>query len=202
MKTLTIHAFLFGCCLQLSGIEVQAANLNITVTGDHHDLAVAITATAPIIPRIETVTEPDRLVVDVPDVLPGVGLQKIFVNHGKLKDIRVGLLSANPCITRVVLDLFGPIQYRLLPSRNSIVVNLGEEAESAPAPIAVTTMFPVETKSAEIMAAVATTPPAQVSPERSRTRWILPILTMGTVFTMLVIALVSHIQNARMRRGL
>lgn len=199
MKTLTICAFLFGCCLQLSGIAIQAANLtHITVTGDHHDLAVAITATAPLIPRIETVTEPDRLVVDLPDVLPSLGLQKIVVNHGKLKDIRVGLLSANPRITRVVFDLFGPIQYRLLPSRSSLVVNLDEEADSAPAPIAAT----VETKSVEIMSAVATTPPAQFTPERNRTRWILPILTMGTVFTMLVIALVSHIQNARMRRGL
>jgi hypothetical protein len=161
-------------------------------------LEVGITASAPITPRIATVTDPDRLIVDLPDVLPSAGLQKIFVNRGNLKDIRVGLLSANPRITRVVLDLLAPIQYRLLPLSNALVVNL----DGAPAadPIAATTRLPAETRRTEIMPAVVI-PPASF-PEPNRARWILPILMMTTIFAMLVIALVNHIQNKRMRRGL
>jgi hypothetical protein len=203
---------LFGCCFQLNASAAPAATLShITVTGAHHDLGVAITTTAPITPRIEIVTEPARLIVDLPDVLPSAGLRKIFVNRGKLKDIRVGLLSANPRITRVVLDLLAPIPYRLLPLRNSLVVNLGEEAHweaAQSAPIGATTKLPVDTRSAETISAAAsvpavvTLPPAPFSPERSRARWILPILTMGTVFAMLVIALITHLQNRRMRRGI
>jgi AMIN domain len=40
------------------------------------------------------------------------------------------------------------------------------------------------------------------SSEPSRLRWILPILTTSIVLAMLVIALVNHIQNKRLRRGL
>jgi hypothetical protein len=205
LKTLIGFVLLYGSCLQLGGIVVQAPTLsNITVTGGQHSVRVAITATAPIIPHIETVTEPDRLIVDLPDVLPREGLRKILVNRGKLKDIRVGLLSTDPRITRVVLDLFEPIQYRLRPFRNSIVVHLGELAGFQPAPIEATTELPGETRSGETLPMVVTPPPAAqfFTPKPSRARWILPILTMSTVFAMLVIAFVSHIQNKRMRRGL
>jgi hypothetical protein len=40
------------------------------------------------------------------------------------------------------------------------------------------------------------------SSEPSRLRWILPVLTTSIIFAMLVIALASHIQNKRLRRGL
>ena len=40
------------------------------------------------------------------------------------------------------------------------------------------------------------------SPEPSRLRWILPILTTSIILAMLVIALISHIQNKRLRRGI
>lgn len=210
-KTLVLCVVLFGCCFQLSANTGPAATLSqITITGAQHDLGVAITTTVPITPRIEIVTEPARLIVDLPDVLPSAGLRKIFVNRGKLKDIRVGLLSANPRITRVVLDLLAPIPYRLLPLRNSLVVNLGEgeKAQSAPSPIRATSKLPVDTRPTETIPAmvtvpaVVTLPPVPSFPERSRARWILPILTMSTVFAMLVIALVSHLQNRRMRRGI
>lgn len=40
------------------------------------------------------------------------------------------------------------------------------------------------------------------SSEPSRLRWILPILTTSIILAMLVIALVSHIQNKRLKRGI
>jgi len=207
LKTLTIGAVLCGGCLQLSAIVVQADTQvatirDIVVTGGDHDLGIEITATAPITPRIQIVTRPDRLIVDFPEVLPGAGLNKLLINRGKLRDIRVALLSTNPRITRVVMDLLMPLHYRFSPSRNTLVVNLGDEAEPASAPILAVTKLPVETRAAETTAVVATLPPALSFPEPSRARWILPILTMATIFAMLVIAMVSHIQNKRMRRGL
>jgi hypothetical protein len=39
------------------------------------------------------------------------------------------------------------------------------------------------------------------SSEPSRLRWILPVLTTSIILTMLVIALISHIENKRLRRG-
>jgi len=206
LKTLAICAVLLAGCLQLNGILVQpgkqvAAIRHIAVTGGDHDLDVEITASAPITARTLTVTDPDRLIVDLPESLPSAGLHKIFVNRGKLIDIRVGLLSANPHITRVVLDLTSPTQYRVLPMGNTILVKLSGESRPGPAPVAATTMPPAETRPAQTTAVVTLPPPAR-SPEPNRARWILPILVTAAVLAMLVIAVVSHIQNKRASRGL
>ena len=206
LKTLAICAVLLACRLQLSGIPVQAGKQvatirHIAVTGGDHDLNVEITATIPITARTQTVTDPDRLIVDLPEALPSAGLHKIFVNRGKLMDIRVGLLSANPRITRVVLDLASPAQYRVLPIGNTIVVKLSGESGPGHAPVAATTMPPAETVPAQTSSVVAIPPPAR-SPEPNRARWILPILVTAAVLAMLTIAAVNHIQNKRASRGL
>jgi hypothetical protein len=206
LKTLPICAVLLAGCLQLNGIPVQAGKQvatirHIAVTGGDHDLDVDITSTVPIAARTQTVTDPDRLIVDLPESLPIAGLHKIFVNRGKLIDIRVGLLSANPRITRVVLDLTSPTQYRVLPMGNTIVVKLSDESGPGPAPVAATTVPPAETRPAQTSSVVAIPPPAR-SPEPNRARWILPILVTGAVLALLVIAVVSHIQNKRAGRGL
>jgi hypothetical protein len=203
---LAICAVLLACRLQLSGIPVQAGKQvatirHIAVTGGDHDLNVEITATVPITARTQTVTDPDRLIVDLPEALPSAGLHKIFVNRGKLMDIRVGLLSANPRITRVVLDLASPTQYRVLPIGNTIVVKLSGESGPRNAPVAATTMPPAETVPAQTTSVVAIPPPAR-SPEPNRARWILPILVTAAVLAMLTIAAVNHIQNKRASRGL
>jgi hypothetical protein len=205
-KTLVLCAVLFGRCLQLKGIPVQAGDQAVTisrisVTGDDHDLGVEITVTGPITPRIQTVTEPDRLIVDIPGALPSSALHKILVNRGNLRDIRVGLLSANPSIARVVLDLMAPTtQYRVSPLGNTIVIKLGKESGPGPAAIVPTTNPPIDAKPAKTTSVDATPLPAQPS-ERSRARWILPILVMTTVVAMLVLTLVVHIQNKRRGRG-
>jgi hypothetical protein len=70
------------------------------------------------------VTGPDRLVIDFPNSVPGANLHNLIVNRGAVTDIRVGLLSARPPVTRVVLDLRSPQPYQLLPSGNRLIVKL------------------------------------------------------------------------------
>ena len=150
LNTRVIHLVLFGACLQLTGTVVQAGQQaatisHIAVTGDHHDPGVEITTTAPITPRIQTATDPDRLIVDIPEALPSSGLHRILVNRGILRDVRVGLVSANPRIARVVLNLMGPTrQYSVSPLGDTVVIKLGKESRKlgkdsrpGPAPIAV-----------------------------------------------------------------
>jgi AMIN domain len=196
---------LLGACLQVAGIVVQAGQQfatirHITVTGDDHDLDVEISATMPVTPLTQTVTDPDRLIVDLSEARPAAGLQKILISRGNLKGVRVGLLKANPPITRVVLDLTAPTAYRVSPLANTIVVKLGNGSGPEPAPIAATTKL--EDVQPEVNTSVVPTPPPDQSLERSRARWILPILVVGTVLAMLVIAVVAHLQNKRGSRGL
>ena len=183
---------------------------HIKVTGDDHDLDVDITATKPIVPRTQIVTDPDRLIVDLPEARPGSGLRKIAVNRGELRNVRVGLLSANPPITRVVLDLTAPTDYHVSPLANTIVVKLGSQSGVAGAPTAPTTnpkadatpaeTAPAETTPAETTPPVSPPPPPQSS-EPSFLHWVMPILVVTAVMAMLVIAVVVHLQNKRSGRG-
>ena len=202
LETLAICALAFCGGAQLVQAGQRAAAVrHISVTGEDRDLDVEITATKPIRPRTQTVTAPDRLIVDLADARPDARLRKILVNRGNLRDVRVGLLSANPPITRVVLDLVAPTEYRVSPLANTIVVKLGNESGSVAAPIAPTTEPPSEATPDGNTSAIPT-PPLEQPSEPSPLRWIMPILVMTAVMAMLVIAVVVHLQNRQDRRGL
>src|SRR5450759_4137432 len=76
-------------------------------------------------PDTQAITGPDRIVVDFPGALPAAELRALQVNRGPLKAIRAGLFFSNPPITRIVLDLAAPQDYRISTLRNAIVVKLG-----------------------------------------------------------------------------
>lgn len=188
---MAICVVLLGTCLGLNGDSVrvgtQAAIIrDVAVTGSQDDLNVEIIGTAALAPLTQTVTNPDRLIVDFPEALPMAGLRKILVNRGNLIAIRIALLSSHPRVTRVVLDLTSLTQFRLFPSGNVVVVKLA--AESAPGDANRTNGTPV----------IGNAFPDQPS----SVRWILPILTITAVLALLTMALVARIQNKRSSRGL
>jgi hypothetical protein len=86
-----------------------------------------------VTPEVQAVTGPDRLVIDFPQALPGPQLKAIPVNQGEVKGVRVGLLSAKPPVTRVVLDLKSPQAYQIFPSTRSVIVKLPDSANAGTA---------------------------------------------------------------------
>ena len=86
-----------------------------------------------VTPEVQAVTGPDRLVIDFPQALPGPQLRAIPVNQGEVKGVRVGLLSAKPPVTRVVLDLKSPQAYQIFPSTRSVIVKLPDSANAGTA---------------------------------------------------------------------
>jgi hypothetical protein len=202
---------LVTCAVLGSGVQLveagqQAATVrHIAVTGDGHNLDVKITANKPVTPRTQFVTDPDRLVVDIPEARPEAGLQKISIHRGKLRDVRVGLLSANPPITRIVMDLVEPPEFRVLPLVNTVVVKLANSAvperASEPASIVPTTDAPTVARPAETTSTAAINPMEQPS-RHGWAHWIMPILVTTSVLAMLITALLVHIQNKRTRRGI
>jgi hypothetical protein len=108
----------------------------VSVRGTDDAIEVEIqTSGAPVSPDTQAITGPDRIVVDFPGALPSSELRALKVNRGVLKGIRSGLFFNNPPITRVVLDLSEPREYRISTSQNAIVVKLGpggSAPESAP----------------------------------------------------------------------
>jgi AMIN domain len=89
-----------------------------------------------VVPTTQLIAGPDRLVIDFPGALPGPQLRALAVNQGEVKGVRAGLLTSKPPVTRVVLDLKSPQEFRLFPSSKSVVVKLpgSVAASSAPPP--------------------------------------------------------------------
>lgn len=89
-------------------------------------LELEIQASDPISPQIHAITNPDRLIVDFVNALPGAQLRNQAINRAQVKSMRVGLFSSDPPVTRIVLDLSGPLPYQVFPSGRTVIVKLGD----------------------------------------------------------------------------
>ena len=103
----------------------------VTLLPATRDVEIEIQSTHRISPETQVVTEPDRLVIDFPGAVPSAQLRTLAVNRGGVKSVRSGLFRSNPPVTRVVLDLDGPLPYQVFPSGSSVIVKLGKAQGAA-----------------------------------------------------------------------
>jgi hypothetical protein len=82
-------------------------------------------------PQIQIVSSPERLVVDIPNALPGPALHGISVHRGDVRGVRISLFSTTPPITRIVVDLNQPQWYKVTPNATGVLISLGSDSESA-----------------------------------------------------------------------
>jgi hypothetical protein len=99
-------------------------------------MEIEIETSQRVVPATQLIASPDRLVLDFPGSFPGPQLRALSVNQGEVRGVRAALLSNNPPVTRVVLDLKSPQEFQVFPSTKSVVVKLpGSISPShAPAP--------------------------------------------------------------------
>jgi AMIN domain len=101
----------------------QGARVNqVSFKGNGTTMQVEIQTSTPITPESQSLSSPDRVIVDFPGAIPAVQLRSMKLNYGPLKAIRTGLFSANPPITRVVLDLDGPQPYQIVAAENTVTL--------------------------------------------------------------------------------
>ncbi len=91
--------------------------------------------------KVEKITSPDRIVLDVENAVPTLNSKNILVNSPDLKGVRVARYQAEPPVTRIVLDLKGDRDYQVIPGKNSMTVKLSTVAANA-APAQTTTETP------------------------------------------------------------
>jgi hypothetical protein len=77
-----------------------------------------------VVPQAQTISNPERLIIDVPGAEPGSAVRGLTVNRGDVKRVRVGLFSTSPPITRIVLDLNSPLTYRVTPGSSGFSVTI------------------------------------------------------------------------------
>ena len=150
MKTTAKAALAFAVMLfawrMQAGTDSSAATIrSVSVLGAGNTLEVEVVASKPIQPQTQTITGPDRLILDFPNAVPDAKLRNVNVDKGELKQVRVGRFSSNPPVTRVVLDLKSAQPYQLFPAGKTVIVKLAAPpanqsqpntpaAVSAPAP--------------------------------------------------------------------
>jgi hypothetical protein len=86
---------------------------------------IEIEASDRVVPQVHAISNPDRLLVDFVNATPGAGLRSQVIHRGDVKNLRVGLFSADPPVTRIVLDLNGPQPYQIFPSGRTVIVKVG-----------------------------------------------------------------------------
>src|SRR5947208_15508245 len=82
-------------------------------------------------PQTQIVSSPERLVVDIPNTLPGPALRGITIRRGEVRGIRVSLFSTTPPVTRIGGDLNQPQQYRVTPNATGLPVRVGRDSEDS-----------------------------------------------------------------------
>ena len=148
-------AFIFPLSPTATAQNAQIRHVSVVKSGG--TVQIQIETSKRVVPLTEVVTDPDRLVIDFADAVPGPELRAVPVNQGEVKAVRVGRVTSNPPVTRVVVDLKSAQPFRLFPSSKSVMVKIGESGISA---VAAAPPAPASPKVAE----PAPQPPAPPTP--------------------------------------
>ena len=115
---------------------------NVMTAREGSALRIEITLSAPVKPSVETAKNPARIVLDFPGTAFRENKGNISVHANGVRRIRTGLHSANPLITRVVIDLDQVQPYVVAINGNRVTLTVAaiEKPRSASqgAPVAAT----------------------------------------------------------------
>jgi hypothetical protein len=84
---------------------------SVTVGSDDFGPVLEISATRAITPQIQTVENPLRLVIDLPNSNLSTPKRRLPFRNEQIKSIRLNQYQAEPAISRIVVDLAGPVRY-------------------------------------------------------------------------------------------
>jgi hypothetical protein len=96
--------------------------------------ALEILATHPMIPAIQLIENPTRLVIDLPNARIDMTQKRMNVKSDQITAVRADQFQDNPPVARVVLDLQAPRTYTWDSAGNRLVVHLGMTTEPSHSP--------------------------------------------------------------------
>ena len=128
LRAIWIVALFFSAGTALAARQGTVSRVTI-ISNDPFQLQIQTNATEA--PQTQIVSSPERLIVDIPNALPGPALHGIAVHRGEVRGVRISLFSTTPPITRIVVDLNQPQWYKVTPNATGVLVSLGSDSESA-----------------------------------------------------------------------
>jgi type IV pilus assembly protein PilQ len=143
---------------------------NVSVVRGRQGMEVEIAASARLTPKVMTLREPDRVVIDLPNAIPAHRPRPILVNGAVIKAVRMARHDAD---TRVVVDLATARDYEVVPAGHKIVLKLlppkaAQTAPATPAPKAPETVQPVASAKVPAAPAVSAAPAAEPAQQKAQ----------------------------------
>jgi hypothetical protein len=132
---------LASCAAAQNGTTAPATVQNVTVAREGTDLRVEITLSAPVTPSVDTAVKPNRILLDLPETIPGTSPKAVPVNDNGVRQVRTGQHSTLPLVTRIVVDLDQLHLYSVTTEGNRIILSVvapDKRAMSRSVPVAAT----------------------------------------------------------------
>jgi type IV pilus assembly protein PilQ len=160
---LALLAIVLVAGAQTPGTETGAAHAalrKVSIVQGTNGVSIEMTAKGALSPKVEMLSSPSRLVVDLPGTSLATSVNRIHVGNNGVKDVRIGTDSNST--TRVVVDLEGPCKYELVPGPGE---KLTLKLDSATLAL----QAPVTPAKADVPVMIAAIPPAERKSDAAKT---------------------------------
>src|SRR6267378_1276883 len=111
-----------GAAQNTAGGAAEIEQLRVKREGA--DVKIEVILTGAIQPSVETASNPDRLVLTLPGTVSDAKQKHFPLNANGVQGVRVGLNSANPPVTRVVVDMVSAHPYTVSTEGTHIIVRV------------------------------------------------------------------------------
>ena len=98
---------------------------SVTTARQGTDLRVEVTLSSPVKPSFDTASNPDRILLDLPDTRSNDAVKTVSVHVNGVLRVRTGQHSTSPLVTRAVLDLDQAHPYTVTTEGNKIIITIG-----------------------------------------------------------------------------
>ena len=110
---------------------------SVTVVPGDNGPVLQIACSRPLTPKLQTVEGPLRLVIDLPGSILSSNRKRIPFRNEQIKSVRIDQYQSDPAVTRVVVDLNGPVVYTWDALGNRLNIRLRADSAATAKPASV-----------------------------------------------------------------
>jgi hypothetical protein len=112
--------------------QAPAAVKSVLIVQEKTGPAIEILTSRPIPPALQTLSNPPRLLIDLPNANVAVKQKHLSAPGEQFTNVRVDQYQVTPPVTRVVVDLIAPRQYTWDAAGNRLMIRLKPTEEAKP----------------------------------------------------------------------